>query len=553
MNEESEGPRPGGDAGPFDKLLHPEPRRVGRGGMVGIAIAVLAVLILALVLPPISILSGGGGSSEGSVNVKTTARKDMPSLPEGLEAVSPLFDVSVSGSVKGPTVITLQLPSAVTDGRGLSLYTNDGGEWRRLGTGALVLDGSAVQGEVPQLPKNVAVLRRAASARQLMGSLPSGAELSPEAGRALSVLNPVDFAPAADGSLSGEAGAPQAPAGLVVRPTVRVSTQQDADAANRVMASPDLRSEQMNAILKMVEDGHFDGVDLDYGALDPLRKDDFSEFVANLAEQIHRRNLKLTLTAPLPVQQGTAWDTGAYDWTRLSQAADFIKVVPEQDPSRYYKRTEQALTFLIDDRKIAPAKLVLVVSALGREKGGEGIRALTALEALSLASTLTAKNGTEVRPGQSVVISGENVDTGGGASGIGWDDGALAVSFTYPGLGGARTVWIENVFSVGLRLDLAARYHLGGVAVDDVSTAAGAADIWPVVQEFIDSGNVSLVKPNGTLFVPHWEADGGSLQGGDDGSVTWTAPADPGTYTVTLVVSDGIARVGQRLRLTVKP
>ena len=204
-------------------------------------------------------------------------------------------------------------------------------------------------------------------------------------------------------------------------------------------------------------------------------------------------------------------------------------------------------------QKIAPAKLVLVVSALGREKGGEGIRALTGLEALSLASTLTAKDGTEVRPGQSVVISGENIDTGGGASGIGWDDGALAVSFTYPGLGGARTVWIEDVFSVGFQLDLAARYHLGGIAVDDVSTPAGAPGVWPVVQEFIDSGNVSLVKPNGTLFVPHWEADGGSLQGGDDGSVTWTAPTEPGTYTVTLVVSDGIARVGQRLSLTVKP
>jgi spore germination protein YaaH len=320
-----------------------------------------------------------------------------------------------------------------------------------------------------------------------------------------------------------------------------------------VMASPDLRDEQMNAILKMAEDGHFDGVDIDYGALDPLRKDDFSEFVTNLADQLHRRNLKLTLTAPLPVQQGTEWDTGAYDWTRLSQAGDFIKVVPEEDPSRYYRRTEPALTYLIEDAKIAPAKLVLVVSALGREKGGEGIRSVTALEALSLASTLTAKNGTEVRPGDSVVISGENIDTGGGASGIGWDDEASAVSFTYPGLGGARQVWIENAFSVGFQLDLAARYHLGGVAIDDVSTGAGAADIWPVVQDFIDSGNVSLVKPNGTLFVPHWEADGGSLEGGDDGSVTWTAPADAGTYAVTLIVSDGIARVGQRLSLTVKP
>ena len=60
------------------------------------------------------------------------------------------------------------------------------------------------------------------------------------------------------------------------------------------------------------------------------------------------------------------------------------------------------------------------------------------------------------------------------------------------------------------------------------------------------------MKPNGSLSSAVWEADGGSLKDGDDGAVVWTAPDEPGAYRITLVVSDGLARLGQRLGVTVK-
>ncbi len=540
------------EQGPFDKLLHAEPQRENRTGFVLIAILALGLLLLILVLPPISILSDGG-DGRGGVNIKAEARGEMPSLPEGLEAISPLYDISTSGAVEGPTVITLNLPSPTSDARNLSLYTYEGGQWRRLATAGLVLDGAAAQGEVAELPKNLAVLRRTSTAHQLAGWLPAGAELSPQAAQALSVLNPVDFAPAADGSLIGEAAPPSQEAGFDVYPSVRVQTAQDVEAVNAIIASPDLRNDHIDAVLAMVESGPYDGVDLDYGELDALYKDEFSEFVATLAEQLHRRGLGLTLTAPLPVQQGTAWDTGAYDWPLLAQSADAIKLAPESDPARYYKRMEQALGYLIEEEKITPAKLVLVVSSWGREKGGEGVRSLTLLEALALASALTVDDPDNIRPGDAVTITGGNIYQDGGASGIQWDEEAAAVAFTYPGLGGARTVWMENAFSVAFKLNLAARFRLGGIAVEDVSANPGAADIWPVLQEFLDTGKVSLVKPNGTLLVPQWEADRGSMEGGADGAVVWTAPMEPDTYHITLIVSDGLVRVGQRLSLTVKP
>jgi len=233
--------------------------------------------------------------------------------------------------------------------------------------------------------------------------------------------------------------------------------------------------------------------------------------------------------------------------------ADAIEIAPETDPSRYYDRTGSALQYLIDEAKVAPAKLILRASPLGSEKGGEGIRPLTALEALAIAGAVSADKTDDIRAGQAVAVKGQNIDKADGASGIGWDDQSESVSFTYAGLGGARTIWVENAFSIGFKLDLVERFGLGGIAIDDVSDSVGAGDIWPVISEFLDTGKASLVKPNGSLFVPSWQADGGSLESGDEGSVTWVAPEEPGTYNVTLIVSDGLTRVAQRVALTVQP
>ena len=46
---------------------------------------------------------------------------------------------------------------------------------------------------------------------------------------------------------------------------------------------------------------------------------------------------------------------------------------------------------------------------------------------------------------------------------------------------------------------------------------------------------------------------GGQLQSNTGPAVTWRVPSDAGTYTLTLVVSDGVMRVGQELRIPVQP
>ncbi len=129
--------------GPFDRILKPsttdEPGRRDRAPVYIIGTIVgLALLLLVLVLPPISILSSGGGGSKipsGPGNADTytsTVRSGIPKLPAGLVAVSALFDLAAPQDQRGASRITVPLKEKQTEQRNLALYSYVDGKWQRL-------------------------------------------------------------------------------------------------------------------------------------------------------------------------------------------------------------------------------------------------------------------------------------------------------------------------------------------------------------------------------------------------------------------------------------
>jgi hypothetical protein len=204
-------------------------------------------------------------------------------------------------------------------------------------------------------------------------------------------------------------------------------------------------------------------------------------------------------------------------------------------------------------KQVDPGKLMLVISPYSYEKSGEGYRALTAVDALAIPSTpQISGGGSEVAPGASVSVTAPNLDRERGATGIHWDDDALAVTFDYPGQGGVRRVWIENAFSISFKLQLAKRYRLAGLALEDLNKDSGIADLWPTLANFLESGTPEFLRPNGALLQPQWSASAGQIDDPTRTAITWRAPEQPGSYDVTLIVSDGVIRVGQRLQFTVR-
>lgn len=535
------------DPGPFDRILQAEPPRqrdVAATVIVGAAV-LLGALLLVLVLPPISILSGGGCSSLGVV---TTARDDFPPPPAGYEAVSALLEVSSSGSSRCPARLTSKLTVPVSADDQLSLFTYQGGNWRRLGDATVLGDGVAAQGEVPVLPGNVAVLRQAQGARLVFGSLPAGGTLDPRAAGALTTLNIAGFSPSPAGAVLGEA--PRPASSIDVAPTISATTDAEIATVNQILGSSALSAVHVQSVREFAAAGSYASIDLDYRSIDPALNKEFVSFVRDLSAALAKDGRRLTLTLPLPSRTADGWDTLGYDWEQLAPLVSAIKLAPVAEGDQYYARTEAALGYLVP--RVGSAKLLLTVSPLSHERGSDGVRALPLTEALSLAGTPALQGSGPPAAGASVQVGGSNLVNGAGTGGLHWDDTARAVSFSYTGSGGERTAWLANLFSEGFKIDLARQYALAGIAIEDVSQAAADANIWPAVLQYAETGAVELVKPNGQLLQPQWTASGGQLESAGGALVTWRAPSEPGTYTLTLIVSDGVLRVGQELIVSVQ-
>lgn len=540
------------EPGPFDRILQAEPpQRRDRAAILIVGVSViLGLLLLILVLPPISIFDDGDKPAI-SGPVTAVMREEFPPPPPGFEAVSALFDLSAPDSIRQPVRLTVDLSAPVSEGEQLSLFTYRDGGWRRLGDAIPLAEGNAAQGEVPVLPSNVAVLRPVEQARVVLGSLPVGAEPDPRALGALTTLNPTGFVPSWDGRISGGPLQLSADQEVAVAPTITASAPSEIETLDAILASADLRAAHVQAILEFARGSEFAGIDLDYQTIDPSLGDEFTALVRELSTGLHEEGRSLSLTLPLPVRQDEGWDTLGFDWQTLSSLVDAIKLAPELEQDRYYQRMEEALGFLVS--RVGSSKLLLPVGTLSRERGVDGVRALTLTEALSLASIPITQPEGPVAPGSTVQVLGQNLAGEMGASGLRWDDLARAVVFSYTGPGGERTVWLANLFSEAFKLDLARRYQLGGVAVEDVSRQTEDANIWPAVLQYAQTGEVELVKPNGELLQPSWTVSGGALEGDPGALVTWRAPTEAGAYTFTLMVSDGVMRVGQQLQVAVQP
>jgi hypothetical protein len=316
-----------------------------------------------------------------------------------------------------------------------------------------------------------------------------------------------------------------------------------------LLSTSEGRSAHIAAIIGLVNDNNYAGIDLDYRVLDPQDADDFAEFVSRLSEELRLANRSLSMTLPAPARQGDDWDTRGFDWDTLASRADALKVAPSGDPAGYYTQLSAAVAYLVP--RVGAGKLFLTIDTLSREQSSEGLRTLRLPEALTLASTPALQADGPVTVGATVTAYAQNLSEQSGGTPLRWDPTGKAVTFTYTGGGGARGVWLANSFSATARLDLARRYQLGGVAIEDISTAAGGTGVIGAVQRFASGSSFDVVAPNGEVLQPRWSASDGTLESDAGPLVTWQAPDNIGDYTLTLVVSDGAIRIGQEISVAV--
>lgn len=516
--------------------------------VVGVVALALLVVIWVLLLPPFALLRSSPDQCVGNgycVRIMTT----VPAPPSGFTPASRYYAISLPTAGNGAVSISLPLLDPKGTNGGLAFYSLQGGVWQRVAPAQLDTDGLSGQGQIQTLPTNLILLKRNAGALQLYGALPAGKTLSPEAVQQIAVLNPSGFVPNSDGSVNGEQPPLVPGAEYDVIPAVVAVTGDPAQAVSSILAASDKESAHITALANLASRPGNDGVELDYLSVPLEGRQAYSDFVTALAQQVHKDHHLLGVELPAPILTGSGWNTGAYDWGAIAKSADYVKLQPDLDQSLYRKQMPDLLKYLTTDAGVDARKLVLVTSPYSIEKTDTTTRELTRLDALSIASQIQVVNQGPPIAGSAVTLVAPNLDHDSGGSGLVWDSSTASVSFVFKVGESTHVIWIQNVFSEGFKLEYAQLYHLGGVAVADASNDPAIADLWPVLTQFSAAETPTLQQPNPQLLVPSWLADGKPLQSDGKTALSWPAPSQPGTHSISLIVSDGDIRVARSIQV----
>ncbi len=320
-----------------------------------------------------------------------------------------------------------------------------------------------------------------------------------------------------------------------------------AAAVDRVLADTALVESHAQAIAAAAADVDAAGVHLDYSAVDPARRDAFTGFAQRLGSLLGESGRALAVAVPSPVGP----DSGAYDWRALGTVASRLWLRAPADRDAYYEQLSLALDAARQD-EVPLERLLLVIDRRSQQRSAEGLAPLTLREALSLASAIETQVDRGIAPGDGVTVRAAMLDRTRSGTGLVWDDRARAVTFRFEGRGGERSVWVENRYSLAFRLDLAGRFGLAGVAIEQAAADEALPDLWEPLAAYVEEGSTRLELPYGPYLDPSWRVSAGTVEGDDgSGAVTWRAPAEPGVYELTLVVSDGVVFVGQQISLRV--
>ncbi len=511
--------------------------------LAAIGVAVLAVGLLAWFF----LGRGSGGCDRDYCETALTTIE----IPPDFERHSRLFERNPeAGPLPDGFELQVQLPleAPVADSRGLGFYGYNAETrlWEPVASVELDETGARATGRLADPPQYLAVFRRQNEGRQVVAYLRPGETLHPTAALLATIVHTLDFIPATDGSIEGQPS-PRPATNAAHYPVLSASAELDGSVPNvdNILSTGASRTNHVRQILHRVAAHGLAGVDIAYLDLRADHRTSFTLFVSELAEALHDQGKTLTLTLPAPLKALDRIDEGAYDWAALGQSADLIKIAPIRDQSAYRLHLPDVLEHITE--AVDPAKVILTVTPYASEKAADGIRSLTLTEAMTIAGKLAIRSGS-VAAGNDIQIVGVNIDRDEGLSGIRWQPETATVAFTYK-LSGGRTIWIENVFSVGFKLEFVSVYELGGVAVEDSSDDVFLGNIWAAVEPFVASGRPVLLQPSQAHLLPRWEVTGGNLLGGDRGLVTWQTPLEAGPYTVTLTLTDGVERFESRIVL----
>ena len=465
------------------------------------------------------------------------------SVPSYLDIKSPLYRLSLRGDMPSSAILTIPIPNDAQPYETLDLYawTQTGWSWLP----SRVIDAEdLVLAELDQVP---AQLDLVVAQTHLLPPIVSAdltvAEVPEQAAGAVVEINPQLLALGSNGQIGDVSQATVSPESFAVVP---VLSNRDPggtirnDLADNVLADPALRQAHISAILDTVTKRGFNGIEIDYAAINPALRNQFTEFIAQLAEQLHQQGKILTVRVETPRQVSyDEWDTGVFDWRALGRSVDGLKVPVLSDPQAFVSEgpMDQLIRWAVS--QVNRQQLQFMLSTRSTDLLGSSPTSVSYLDALKSFSQVTVEGGRQTfKAGEEIVFA---LSAGQGSTTLMYDEQVHTYWYRYmDGRGQEHTVWLQNADSIAHKLRALARYNLRGVAFQHLLEDANDEQIWQVVREY-HSQTIPAVTNE---FAVVWTVVDGSGKGIEnlttplsDPRLVWVAPQSEGQYKVIASLS----------------
>lgn len=455
-------------------------------------------------------------------------------IPSQLTPKSPYYLIQTRGEVSGPAALEVVIPNEAEPWEALALYTFDGKAWQWLPT---LLDEvrEVLVAQVEQLPRNVMVMQSAPVPLKMYG----GSVMKPAASPAVQALDACDAATLllqSNGSL--KTSPPLAACATLPRVLISqnwsTNSAPDAQTVQRILddtlSIASDRETHLQRLVQLTQQGGYVGLVLDYRGLPASAREAYTAFVRDLAERLHAQQLELgvTLTAPALDEDGTPRFEG-YDWAALGEIADQVRLVMPMLPPAYEAEGEasqllQLALTQIERYKLYPVFYTLSTDGTRLEVADNILRYQGRVKALQPLPERVPAGSTLTFGLDKPLTSTTHLPTG-------------AIALTAQG----QIYWLGTAEWLCARLQMAARYHLGGVVLPDVldeGQVPGTVEALPRCKR-----GETISQRTGIVWVVTDPTGAVSevAQPIEQPTFSWKVPEQTGTFRVGMVLA-GVER-----------
>jgi spore germination protein len=292
-----------------------------------------------------------------------------------------------------------------------------------------------------------------------------------------SEINPFAFGVNSDGSLKDVAKIDSAPWPEIIENAKKENVKivptilwGDAEAMHKIFSDSELSDNHVNAIITMLKENDFPGVDIDYEGKDIKDRNGFSLFIESLAGKLKSQGKTLSCTVEARTQDSPPKDlkgTRAMSWANdlvvLNESCDEVRVMAYDEVFQIYRAQDFEISGEVPSapnagnewvqevieyflKYISPEKLVLGVPTYGWEfslsKTSDGYH-YTRFKSVSYGEAVEKANSADVAPSRT--------------------DGEL--SFLYEASGKQHLITFSDAESIRQKIDMAKSFGLKGISL----------------------------------------------------------------------------------------